>query len=538
MQSGFIRFKKRQTRITLINSLIWGLAAGLLAVGALLLISKLSKNSLHVIFYVLVPVVAFVAAMAIAYLFFHQKDKKLAKRLDEEFALNDRVQTMIEFQNEQTDMIRLQREDAEARLNGLTLSKFKWKGLWVCLASLVCAIAVFVSGLVLPQHEVKGNNPPPGGSETVFEITNDQKTKLATLIKNVKSSSAEDAVKTAIVTELEALQVQLDEFETPEELYAELVDIIVVIDEFVENHNTYKRIYGHLRWESEVVSDGEQLSDEESNSSDESNSDEESNSSDEFNSDDESNSDEELKAVEMFAIGIGLNDLNGTVDALKVAFQNEENDKNLILRAIGEFVSDLKTRFAKVQESAEDPLVIAIAKLIEDVEQVTLSSGSSKYSQVFSSIEIALTDSVKPLTTALVQQADNRTVTDNTIEELIYIFQLPAQQIPKWGGESLEGLDNFGSNEENTDESGDDFFEEGTKYPSNEQVYDYYTKVICEYGKVFEGDVYNYKAAINALIAEGVANGTISPEMEKMLRSYLDALSGSGSNIDGPEVKE
>ena len=72
-------------------------------------------------------------------------------------------------------------------------------------------------------------------------------------------------------------------------------------------------------------------------------------------------------------------------------------------------------------------------------------------------------------------------------------------------------------------------------YPSNETVYDYYTKVICEYGKVFEGDAYNYKAAINTLISEGIADGTINPEVEEMLRAYLDALSGAevgGGNGD------
>ena len=485
MQGGFVKFRKKQACITLINSLIWGLAAALLAVGALLLTAKLNKTSLQLIFYVLIPIAAFIVAAGVCYLLSRQKDKKLAKRLDEEFALGDRVQTMIEFQDGQTAMIRLQRKDAQARLDGLSASKFKWKGLWACVAALTCAAAVFVAGLIVPKTKAAGNDTPPKQPVIVFEITNDQKTKLATLIKNVKESKAEDGVKTAIVTELDALQLALEEIDTADALYTELVRIILVIDGFVENHNTYKRVYEPIRAS-------------------------------------------EVETVQQFAIGIGLNDFPTVFEGLKTAFQNEEKNNETVLAAIAAFTSELKARFAEVLEKEDDLLMLAIPLFIADMETVAaLDPSKYSYDKVLDNVSTAFNDNVRGLTTALEQQTDNRAVTSNTIEQLISIFNLPPELIPDWGGAALEGLGGSAPQPDEPPEHGDGIIVDGIVYPSNETVYDYYTKVICEYGKVFEGDAHNYKKQINMLISECVANGTISPEVEEMLRTYLDALSGS-----------
>lgn len=484
MQGGFEKFRKKQARITLINALIWGLAALLLAAGTLLLIDKLSNASLHTVLYVLIPLAAFMIAAGAGYLFFRKQDKTLAKGLDEEFALNERVQTMLEFRDVQTDMVRLQRKDAQERLEKLPVSGWKWKGTWSCVAALVCAAAIFVTGLAIPKRTDADNQPQK--PEIVFEITDDQKTKLATLIANVKNSNAEEEVRTAILTELNGLQLALDDMQTANELYEELRRIITSIDDFVEGRNTYKRVYNAIRGSS-------------------------------------------TETVQQFAIGIGLNDFATRFDALRALLQNEEEDNGIALTAIATFTTDLKLRFDGVEESEEDALVIAIANFIADMESVAaLDPTVYTYERVFDNVTAAFNGNTIALASALTQQTDNRSVTNATVEQLIAIFKLPANMVPEWGGEKLEGL----QGEEETDpdtppEHGDGIIVDGIVYPSNEKVYDYYTKVICEYGKVFEGDAHNYKAAMNELIAQGVADGTISPETEEMLRSYLDALSGS-----------
>ena len=117
----------------------------------------------------------------------------------------------------------------------------------------VCAIALFVTGLALPQKKVVDNTPTPP-PKIEFSITLTQKTALATLIKNVKESKAEGEIKTTLLAQLETFQAGLDEIETENELYEQIVEIIETVDDFVETHNTYKRVYTPIRAsESEAV---------------------------------------------------------------------------------------------------------------------------------------------------------------------------------------------------------------------------------------------------------------------------------------------
>lgn len=502
MQSGFTKFRKKQARITLINSLIWGIATTLLAVGGLLLTAKLLKKSLPLFLYVLIPVCSFAAAWCICYFLSRSKDDKLAKRLDKEFALNDRVQTMIEFQDKQTPMIRLQRTDAQARLEATSLSKFKWKGLWACLTALVCAAAIFVTGLALPKTEAEGDDLPPAPPEIVFEITDLQKTKLARLIQNVKESKAEDVVKTTIVAELEGLQLSLDEIETANELYEKIAAVIVTVDEFVEQHNTYKRVYEEIRANKSI-------------------------------------------ALHQLAFGVALNDLPARIDMIKAELSSEtdkikeelssemdEKSKTSLaaIAAITAFVNDLRDSLAILDENETDGLMVAFTALIEDLTAVAnLDYEKYAYDTVFDELTSAFNNHVKAIETALNQQTENRTVTSDVIERLIVIFNVPSEKIPFYGGTPLEGLEGSGNNDDEEVVPGDGIIIDGTQYPSNETIYDYYIKVICEYGQVFENEehAHNYKKEINDLISTGVANGTITPELEEMLRSYLDALSGS-----------
>ena len=493
MQGGFNKFRKKQRLIALINSFVWGIAAAIFAVGGLLLIDKLNTKSLHVVLYVLIPVATFGASSSAAWFAYKQKDKKLAKTLDERFALNDRVQTMVEFANVQTDMVRLQREDAQTRLQDISPSQLQWKGLWSTLAAFIVAVAMLVTGLAVPKKTVETTPPPPEYPTYVFEITLAQRTALGTLIKNVKESRAEDEVKTAITAELEPFLANIDEIETEIELYTELARIITVIDTFVEEHNTYKRVYQSIR-----------------NSG--------------------------LETVQQFAIGLGMNALPTTFETLLAAFESEEKDGAATSAAIGEFTTELATCFADVDEVATDGLVIAMGDLIADMQTVAaIDPTVFPYDWIVDSTKKAMNDNVAALANALMAQTDNRAVTSDVIKKLISIFAMPEEWIPEWGGKPLTGLDGMQQNPNEPNKPGEGIIIDGILYPSNETVYDYYTKVICEYGKVFEGDAYNYKAAINTLISEGIANGTINPEVEEMLRAYLDALSGAevgGGNGD------
>jgi len=494
MQGGFEKFRKKQKCIAIISSVILGIAMALFAFGLTMHLSKLNKTRLHLVLYVLIPVAGFLLVASVSYVLFRKKDKEVANRIDEKYAFNDRAKTMIEHQGEDSDMVRLQREDTQERLKSLSLGKYSWKGLWVCLLAFALSVAMLFTGIFIPKQYNEDNvvddtTPPPPTIE--FEITQDQKIKLEMLIKKVEGSKAEDAVRGAITSELKPLLQNIDEIETAEDLYTELVRIILSIDAFVENHNTYKRVYKPIR-----------LS--------------------------------EIETVQTFAIGIGLNDWTLRFADMKKSFENEEEYNVSTLACLNEFVTELKARFAEVHEEDKGALTDAIEKLIVDVETVSLFDPITyTYDYILGEIDVAFNNNVKPLAEALTQQTENRAVTTATIKELISIFSIPAEWIPEWGGEPLEGLDLSEPPQDKPLKPGEGIIIDGIQYPSNETVYDYFTKVICEYGKVFEGDAYNYKAAINQLLSEGIANGTIDPELEEMIREYLEEISGKDPIVGG-----
>lgn len=487
MQGGFVKFKKEQAYRTLVNSLILGIAAALFAVGGLLLISKLSNTVLPWFVYVLSGVGGFIAAGGVFYFFCRGKDKKLAKRLDKEFALNERVQTMIEFQDTETPMIRLQRTDTQERLESTPLSKLRWKGIWACLTALACAAAIFVIGLAMPKAKAKGNDISSTPPKIEFVITDLQKTRLASLIQSVEDSSAEEVVKTTIVTQLKELQLSLDEIKTPDELYEKIAAIIVVVDGFVEDYNTYKRVYEVIRAN-------------------------------------------DLIALQQLSFSVAFNDLPDRIALIKAELSSEDEDSATALLSIAAFVNGLRDSLALLEENEADGLMVAFATLLEDLDAVAaLDATTYKYDKVFDALTNAFNENVKDITLALNQQTENRTVTSNTIERLIAIFNVPLEKIPPYGGAPLEGLEDSGKEPSEKPKPGDGIIIDGMIYPSNETVYDYYIKVICAYGKVFENEehAHNYKKEMYDLISAGVADGTITPEVEEMLRSYIDALSGS-----------
>ena len=109
MKSHFLKFKRRAGRIRILKSVLSGLAAGLFAGGLFLLLSRLAVISIAPI--ISLPVGAGAAMVAALAVFFAigASDKALAKRLDSEFSLNERVQTMIEHAGEDSGVLQMQR---------------------------------------------------------------------------------------------------------------------------------------------------------------------------------------------------------------------------------------------------------------------------------------------------------------------------------------------------------------------------------------------------------------------------------------------
>ena len=94
-----------------------GVAAGLIAAGSVLLALKLSEININAGWYVLIGLGVAAIAGGVAFWVLLPTDKKVAKEIDREHALNEKVQTMVAFAGDDGDMVELQRQDAEEKLD-------------------------------------------------------------------------------------------------------------------------------------------------------------------------------------------------------------------------------------------------------------------------------------------------------------------------------------------------------------------------------------------------------------------------------------
>ena len=135
MSENFSRFKSKSFLIRLIKSILIGLAVGALFAGVFLFLAKFEILKIKPILSLPIGLAAALLSGGGGYFLLRSTDKALARRLDEDFALQEKVQTMLAFQGENGAMYELQRKDTEQSLKQVSTNRLKFKRLWayICL---------------------------------------------------------------------------------------------------------------------------------------------------------------------------------------------------------------------------------------------------------------------------------------------------------------------------------------------------------------------------------------------------------------------
>lgn len=224
MNSNFLKFKRRASGIRIAKSLLAGASAGLLSGGTFLMLSRLAIIAPVPIISLPVGFGVFLVIGIAAYLALGLSDKSLAKRLDKDFSLNERVQTMIENSGEDTGILKLQREDTESVLSKINTRDFKARRLWIYIVALLLGICMLVAAFIVPnKRNVTVIDDPP------FKLSNMQRAGLLELISYVENSNMEQRYRGAIVSELETLIGDLEVADRMSEMKIELAESMAYI---------------------------------------------------------------------------------------------------------------------------------------------------------------------------------------------------------------------------------------------------------------------------------------------------------------------
>lgn len=190
MKNQFLLFWRRDRRIIWIEALIVGISSAIGAIGMLLLLSKFIEIPGKLC---LLGAVALPIGTGLFLLFQRSNYKKLAKRLDGDFSLNEKVQTMIAFEHLDDPMVQIQREDTMRRLAQIPTKRLRFKSAWIyCLLPLL-ACAMMVTGAACPSQIAVPEEEPPY-VEPPRDITDWEWAALDELMVYVQNSEADAAV--------------------------------------------------------------------------------------------------------------------------------------------------------------------------------------------------------------------------------------------------------------------------------------------------------------------------------------------------------
>ncbi len=136
------------------------------------------------------------------YFILRKNDKRLARELDSEFGLKERLQTSLEYKDLDTPMAALLREDVEDKTSKLNKKQIKIKKLPLYIISVVVS-SLLAMGLAifLPFNIIRPTEEPPAP----FELTEMQEKQMEAIIARVEASNMKEPAKGEVADEVRAL---------------------------------------------------------------------------------------------------------------------------------------------------------------------------------------------------------------------------------------------------------------------------------------------------------------------------------------------
>ena len=213
MNDNFNKFKKRIWLEIIVKCVLAALACAFLLVDVVMLPCLLCGIHLLWVWYLLIALGGFAVGGGVAFLCFRTDDGKIAKRLDAEFKLAERVQTAYVYRESTDAMAELQRANANAALATFSASQLSFANrlitiiMSVVLSLSVCALPIISVYADRSHGDTGGNNPPEDPPRVV---TDWEWEALDELIDYVRASEkADETAKSGMVSALTGLRTVL-----------------------------------------------------------------------------------------------------------------------------------------------------------------------------------------------------------------------------------------------------------------------------------------------------------------------------------------
>lgn len=208
---SFKRFKRKLLIETLLKSIILGFSLACLSAAVLyhftsLLITIISSLSILII------------SSLIVFLITKPNDMQVAKRLDNQLGLHEKIQTMIAFKDKNSSMFYLQREDANKDLDSTPTKNLSMKFSFVTFMVAIVAAMCLGGSTVIPEKKPIHDTP-------IVEVGGIDYTDKINQIKDwLNNKDIDEELKAKLEEALQKIQEILDSLQMTDAQKVEAID--------------------------------------------------------------------------------------------------------------------------------------------------------------------------------------------------------------------------------------------------------------------------------------------------------------------------
>lgn len=471
MKESFNKFKKKILIEVLIKSIVIALSASLILFSSVYIYLLVSEIKINVLYLVLASLCVFALVFGLLFLLLRPNDKKVAKRLDNELNLNEKVQTMIEYENEEGNIINLQRKDTLNILSNTSIKKLtmKFSVFFFVLIFIATSLCISAFALGVSKDDTGDDDPVNEIIDPTYELDNWTVKAIKDLIEYVEKSDINSNLKIKYVSLLNELLTDLENATKESQMKEKVVGVINTIKRELDIVNTNNEIYTVLK-------------------------------------------DVEYSFISTLAVQINrldLEQIKNALDGFKIAINGS---KDAIL--------EIDVYFGQILKNSNldktDEVYLALMDLSNDLNKCQTSS------DIIEDVNSAVDNNSVIIIEKLSKQKVNSDVSNYVIKELSLIFGIESEDV------NINTGNGSGNQDGNQDGYDDGENKEGDKdgglgtgevlFGSNDSFFD------PESGKVVYGDVLaKYQNDILGKLDEGI----ISEELKEYFEFYYDILIGT-----------
>lgn len=495
MREHFEKLRKKFLAAALIKCAAVGAACAVAAVAVLLFVQKFSPLGFAPWLIALIAIAALICAFGITFLIIRPSAANVARTLDEDYNLRERVRTALAYEGESGAVTDVQRLDAAEKLQTLKLRRPTAREIWQYPLIAFLALALLIAALVVPSRSFAA--PDPDLRE--FRFSERNRLVIEECIDDVNDLSLASTLKPRAAAPLSALlddQTGLPAATTVGEAKGLVADALDELNSVLDDRSSLS--YAALS----------------------------------------------VRAGEAGLMYIVRAVRRGTNVYANVPLLSEENlkefDKNKGSLAYNAVSFNLEAYRAVL--AADGEFETTLSTLRSALSYTLIGSGFDQTDRLYAALDnfsnalvsihdpddliAPFGDASLAVSEAVAGQAFRLALNRSVDLRLWKEFGLAEQPIPTYFNDRYEydsdgslGQDVDPDNPDDDDGNNDGGYGDGGgKYGSDDLVFDPYTGEYVPYGELLQ--------RYNAIIQEYLSNGDLTEEQKAIIRQYVDALYG------------